>query len=119
MRNALTTHTPSSATDSGMWTNRRGFMHVLAGTAAWLAGAKARAAEPVWTSEIHQRTRNTWLGPVGRQWWPVGRKTRRTKPKSGEPPFFHKQPGYLYRTVRFFTVSFDRPGFDCGADYNQ
>ena len=43
--------------------DRRGFMHVLAATTAWLAGGNARAAEPVWTCEIHQQTRNTRLGP--------------------------------------------------------
>jgi len=67
-----------------MRTNRRGFMHVLAGTAAWLAGASARAAEPVWTSEIHQQTRNTRLGPVGRKWWPKSHKPRRTKSYKGQ-----------------------------------
>ena len=58
-------------------------MHVLAGAAAWLAGGSARAAEPAWTSEIHQQTRNTLLGPVGRKWWPMTRKTRRTKAYAG------------------------------------
>ncbi len=66
-----------------MQTDRRGFMRVLAGTAAWLTGASARAAEPAWTSEIHQQTRNTLLGPVGRKWWPVTRETRRTKAYTG------------------------------------
>ena len=66
-----------------MRTDRRGFMRVLAGTAAWLAGGSAGAAEPSWTCEIHQQTRNTLLGPVGRKWWPVTRKTRRTKAYAG------------------------------------
>jgi SagB-type dehydrogenase family enzyme len=66
-----------------MQTDRRGFMGVLAGTAAWLAGGSVRAAEPAWTSEIHQQTRNTLLGPVGRKWWPATRKTRRTKAYAG------------------------------------
>ena len=58
-------------------------MHVLAGMAAWLAAGSARAAKPAWTSEIHQQTRNTLLGPVGRKWWPVTRKTERTKAYTG------------------------------------
>ncbi len=58
-------------------------MRVLAGTAAWLAGGSARAAEPEWTCEIHQQTRNTLLGPVGRTWWPVTRRARRTKAYAG------------------------------------
>ncbi len=58
-------------------------MRVLAGTAAWLAGGRAGAAKPSWTCEIHQQTRNTLLGPVGRKWWPVTRKTRRTKAYAG------------------------------------
>jgi len=62
---------------------RRGFMHALAGTAAWLAGGKARASEPEWTCEIHQQTRNTRLGPVGRKWWPASRKRRRAKAYAG------------------------------------
>jgi len=66
-----------------MRTDRRGFMHVLAGAAAWLAGGSARAAGSAWTSEIHQQTRNTLLGPVGRKWWPVAPKTRRTKAYTG------------------------------------
>ncbi len=66
-----------------MRTDRRGFMRVLAGTAAWLAGGSARAAEPEWTCEIHQQTRNTLLGPVGRKWWPVSGTTRRAKAYTG------------------------------------
>ncbi len=66
-----------------MRTDRRGFMRVLAETAAWLAGGSARAAEPAWTCEIHQQTRNTRLGPVGRKWWPQSRKTRRAKAYAG------------------------------------
>ena len=66
-----------------MQTDRRGFMHFLAGTAAWLMGGSANALEPVWTSEIHMQTRNTLLGPVGRKWWPVSRKARRTKAYTG------------------------------------
>jgi SagB-type dehydrogenase family enzyme len=66
-----------------MQTDRRGFMQVLAGMAAWLVGVRARAAEPMWTSEIHQQTRNTRLGPVGRKWWPVSRTRRRTKAYKG------------------------------------
>ena len=63
--------------------DRRGFMRVLAATTAWLAGGNARAAEPEWTCEIHQQTRNTRLGPVGRKWWPTSRKWRRVKAYAG------------------------------------
>lgn len=66
-----------------MKTDRRGFMQVLAGAVAWLAGGSARAVEPEWTSEIHQQTRNTRLGPVGRKWWPTARRSGRTKPYRG------------------------------------
>ncbi len=58
-------------------------MRVLAGMAAWLTAGSARAAKPAWTSEIHQQTRNTLLGPVGRKWWPATHKTERTKAYTG------------------------------------
>lgn len=59
--------------------DRRGFMRVFAGGVAWLAGGPARAEAAAWTCEIHQQTRNTLLGPVGRKWWPARRSRRRTK----------------------------------------
>ena len=63
--------------------DRRGFMRVVAGGVAWLTGGSAGAVAPAWTCEIHQQTRNTLLGPVGRKWWPASRSRRRTKAYAG------------------------------------
>ena len=60
-------------------------MRVVAGAAAWLAGERARASAPAWTCAIHQQTRNTRWGPVGRKWWPSSRKRRRVKAYAGHP----------------------------------
>lgn len=66
-----------------MRTDRRDFMRALAGAAAWFAGGSACAPEPGWTCEIHQQTRNTPLGPVGRNWWPAKRKRQIAKSYAG------------------------------------
>lgn len=67
-----------------MQTDRRGFMWLMAGISGWLAGGgRARAGEPTWSLEIHQQTRNTRLGPVGRNWWPQRQRSRRAKEYPG------------------------------------
>lgn len=65
---------------------------MLAGGLGWLAAGPAAAAPAGWTPQIHQATRNTRLGPVGRRWWPETPVRGRSKPYSGVARFALPEP---------------------------
>jgi SagB-type dehydrogenase family enzyme len=93
-----------------MRTDRRGFMRALAGALGWAAAGPAAAAPDDCLSRIHQATRNTMLGPIGREWWPTTRVRERSKAYSGAPRLALPEPiAVVERSLAEVLAGFSEP----------